>query len=72
MDLQVLSSLSLYCTGGEVEGRGHMTMEALGLELQNPSPEPFSQVQAALAPGDTSPVYDFIYLLKYRDTFFSI
>lgn len=44
-------------------------MEALGLELQTPSPEAFAQVQAALAPGDTSLVYGIIYLLKHRDAF---
>lgn len=46
-----------------------MTMEALGLELQTPSPEAFAQVQAALAPGDPSLVYGFIYLLKHRNAF---
>lgn len=35
------------------------------------SPEAFAQVQAALAPGDTSLLYGlFIYLLRHKDTFF--
>lgn len=37
-------------------------MEALGLELQTPSPEAFAQVQAALAPGEPAwSVVLFIY-----------